>query len=312
MRHFHWFKKFSSFHPPNLMSDGEEIIFLILGDYQFEYAKSGRSACRITGNKIPNKALRVGRYEDTYEGHCHAKWMEFSAFEKSQEHVLQFQQSVSEGKSITGVETLKPADKTKVKALMSLVGFVAKPKPVQEDSEEESEEEEEEEQDSEESEEEVYYKKKRAVKAPRKALLKEALAPSNFSSGTLPQVGFNFGEPILDISATKYHEPAVSKASQNSWSEKKTINPKDAQKYRERIRNEEQMKGMQQPQTMDTSQYPVMPRFAQLDPEYASRILLTDLTQVEMHLMIARLVKQDPTFEEVLRSKIKKIVSQRK
>jgi hypothetical protein len=240
--------------------------------------------------------------------------MEYSAFEKSQEHVLQFQQSVSEGKSIMGVETLKPADKTKVKALMSLVGFVAKPKPVQEDTEEESEEEEEEEES--ESEEEVYYKKKRAVKAPRKALLKEALAPSNFSSGTLPQVGFNFSEPILDISnyptATKYHEPAVSKASQSSWSEKKTIDPKDAQKYRERIRNEEQMKGMQQPQTMDTSQYPVMPRFAQLDPEYASRILLTDLTQVEMHLIIARLVKQDPTFEEVLRSKIKKIVSQRK
>jgi hypothetical protein len=259
--------------------------------------------------------------------------MEFSAFEKSQEHVLQFQQSVSEGKSIMGVESLKPADKTKVKALMSLVGFVAKPK-VQEDSEEEEEEEEEEEQSESESEEEVYHKKRGGRKAPAKRQVAQKFGNSvtssnafysspssqnlNFSTTeTFPQVGFNFNEPILKVENQnypnpKYNPPSVSKVSQNSnWSETKPKSvPMDAQKYRERIRNEEQMK---QPQTsMDVSQYPVMPRFAQLDPQYASRILLTDLTQVEMHLIIARLVKQDPTFEEVLRSKIKKIVSQRK
>lgn len=31
-----------------------------VGDWKVEYAKSGRSKCRLTGKNIPNKALRIG------------------------------------------------------------------------------------------------------------------------------------------------------------------------------------------------------------------------------------------------------------
>eukprot|EP01080_Neovahlkampfia_damariscottae_P003287 gene3287-5728_t len=308
------------------------------GDYQFEYAKSGRSTCKISGNKIPNKALRVGRYEEGYEGHCYPKWMEYAAFEKSSLHVQEFQQSVGQGKEIMGVESLKAPDKAKVKKLMSGIAVVAP--PPQEDSEEEEEEEEyysEDEMSEEEEEEEIVETYARSTKRGIGYNSNYGSSKtSGFSFGsnqTKPTKsttsGFNFGaqkqqDSSSSDSDSEDEQPIQTNSSfnfisNNSGFEQTTpsfsnnYSKEDAEKYRQRIRNEENLKNSGGQQSMDNSMMSSyqMPKFAKLDPDYASRILLTDLSKVEMQLMLARLIKADPKFEGVLMDKLSKIVSQR-
>lgn len=102
-----------------------------VGNYTVEYAKSGRSTCVISGQKIPNKALRIGREEDNgYDGHTITRWMNFDHFVNSQSHQSQFQQDMSKGKRIDGLLNLNSQDQTRVNNLMSSKSIVQPPKPV--------------------------------------------------------------------------------------------------------------------------------------------------------------------------------------
>ncbi len=47
-----------------------------VGDYQIEYAKSGKARCRLTNRNIPNKALRIGEVVEGDWGN-YARWMKY-------------------------------------------------------------------------------------------------------------------------------------------------------------------------------------------------------------------------------------------
>ena len=264
--------------------------------------------------------------------------MEFAAFEKSSSHIQEFQQSVGQGKNIMGIDSLKGPDKEKVKKLMSGIAVIAPPE-VEEDEEDEEEEfysdeeEPEEEEEEEESEEEdTYQSYSRSGKRGRN---NSNFAPSKFAKPTFqPKTtsnSFGFGTVVSNNNdessddsdseieeAPKQPQPSafnfgsIVPTPKNSFSSTKDYSKEDAEKYRQRIRNEENLKNSAPEQQMDPSMMTYqMPKFAQLDPQYATRILLTDLSKVEMQLMLARLLKADPKFEGVMKEKLSKILSQR-
>lgn len=77
------------------------------GDYQIEYAKSGRARCRLTNKTIPNKALRIGEIVEGEYG-TYPRWMNFDDFEMNYEAVMAFKNS---GTTLHGLKSLKPKDK---------------------------------------------------------------------------------------------------------------------------------------------------------------------------------------------------------
>lgn len=89
------------------------------GDYQVEYAKSGRSKCNITFKNIANGALRIGLYYESEYGVI-AKWYDFDAFEKDAGKVNELRSS---GAKIIGLSDLKPKDKQRIEQITA--GFIA-------------------------------------------------------------------------------------------------------------------------------------------------------------------------------------------
>jgi hypothetical protein len=85
------------------------------GDYQVEYAKSGRARCRLTGNTIPNKALRIGEIVEGDYG-TYPRWMNFDDFEKDYDACLAFKNS---GTRLHGLSSLKQKDKERVNAILA-------------------------------------------------------------------------------------------------------------------------------------------------------------------------------------------------
>jgi hypothetical protein len=77
------------------------------GDYQVEYAKSGRARCRITGSAIPNKALRIGEVVEGDHG-TYPRWMNFNDFENDYDACVAFRDSTG---TLHGLSSLKPKDK---------------------------------------------------------------------------------------------------------------------------------------------------------------------------------------------------------
>jgi len=101
-------------------------------DFELEYAKSGRAACKVCKGKIENKALRIGAKaraatdEDAdassrQEKHMmeSVKWHHFQCFPKLRKPKW-FQEHLPSPEECVGFDALTPEDQEKIKALFSL------------------------------------------------------------------------------------------------------------------------------------------------------------------------------------------------
>ncbi|KAL0490415.1 poly [ADP-ribose] polymerase [Acrasis kona] len=308
-------------------------------EYQVEYAKSGRSRCRLTGNSIPNKALRIGELVENDYGTAPA-WMNFDDFENDYASVMRFVNKC--GDKPDGYSSLKPKDKQRVNAILDGSSRPVMPLGYVEPEEEEDEEEDEEENESEE-EEESYSYRRRASKRPRiddsqrfstmadpqefMQNVQNNIAPSILSSlnqlgqisnassissmnqGSLPPSFF-----ALPPKTNNEHQPIMFDAPRpifdllDGISESTPKRPKSTLK-----RPKTTPKKVSAPTPfISLSNAEPFTTMTMPDQNTSLESMVKRMTPTELQLLLARIVVKDPGQSEAIKSNVLKVIESRK
>ncbi|KAL9650365.1 hypothetical protein ABK040_016432 [Willaertia magna] len=86
------------------------------GDYTVEYSKSGRATCKLTNEKIPKGALRIGKIvqSQSFDG-TYPIWYSFEDWVEDKKLVKQFQSTC---KKVHGLQNLRMEDQERINKLL--------------------------------------------------------------------------------------------------------------------------------------------------------------------------------------------------